>query len=132
MAGAEDTSDIPNITRLLGEIAEGSTSARGELITAVYQQLRKIAQVRMAGERPDHTLQATALVHEAYLRLSDDLGGRVIKNRQDFYGAAAEAMRRILIDHARKHGAEKRGGGLVRVPLANVADLADLSKSPET
>ena len=123
MAEVEDTHQV---TRLLGDIAEGKTSAKGELISAVYQQLRKIAQVRMNDERPDHTLQATALVHEAYLRLSDNLGGNIIQNRRDFYGAAAEAMRRILIDHARKRGAEKRGGGhVVNVPVQNVAALAE-------
>ncbi len=120
-----------DVTRLLGEIAEGKDSARDELVTAVYDQLRKIAQVRMNSERPDHTLQATALVHEVLLKLSDNIGGERIRNRRDFYGAAAEAMRRILIDHARMHGAEKRGGGLVRVPIANVAEMA-ATGNPET
>jgi len=126
MSGAGDTH---HVTRLLGEIAEGDTSARDELITAVYQQLRQIAQVRMTNERSGHTLQATALVHEAYLKLANDLGGKTIKNRYNFYGAASEAMRRILIDHARKRGAEKRDCGLVRVPMANVANVANLAET---
>ncbi|MEZ5330324.1 MAG: sigma-70 family RNA polymerase sigma factor [Verrucomicrobiales bacterium] len=110
---------------MLGEIADGKAAARDELVSAVYEQLRKIAQVRMNAERPDHTLQATALVHEAYLRLERDLGGALIRNRSDFFGAAAEAMRRILIDHARRRGSLKRGGGWRKVPIQNVADLAE-------
>jgi RNA polymerase sigma factor (TIGR02999 family) len=125
MSGDGDTHQV---TRLLGEIAEGKTSAREELVSAVYQQLRKIAQVRMAAERPGHTLQATALVHEACMRLLPGLGERNIKDRYDFYGAAAEAMRRILIGHARKRQCEKRGGGrdLEMIDsVGNVAQLAD-------
>jgi len=125
LASMSEDGDTHQVTRLLGEIAKGKDSAREELVSAVYQQLRKIAQVRMNAERPGHTLQATALVHEAYVKLSDDLGGKLIQNRQDFFGAAAEAMRRILIDHARKRGAEKRGGDVVKVPIQNVADLAE-------
>lgn len=117
------------VTRLLAEIAEGKGSARDELVATVYQQLRKIAQVRMNAERPDHTLQATALVHEVYVKLADELNGSSLKNRYDFYGAAAEAMRRILTDHARKRGAQKRGGDFVRVPMANVMELANAEDS---
>ncbi|MEZ5328111.1 MAG: ECF-type sigma factor [Verrucomicrobiales bacterium] len=114
------------VTRLLGEIAEGKDSARDDLISAVYDQLRKIAQVRMNAERPGHTLQATALVNEACLRLLPGLAERNVRDRYDFYGAAAEAMRRVLIDHARGRMREKRGGGeWERVPLNTVADLAD-------
>ena len=112
------------VTRLLGEIAEGNTSARDDLVSAVYQQLREIAQVRMNSERPDHTLQATALVHEAYLRLMPDVVARDFRNHYDFYGAAAEAMRRILIEHARKRQTAKRGGKITKVPIGNVAELA--------
>ena len=124
MPGAEDTHKV---TRLLGEIAEGKTSARDELISAVYQQLRQIAKVRMAAERPDHTLQPTALVHEAYLRLMPGVEERNITNHYDFYGAAAEAMRRVLIDHARGRQREKRGGGSEkqRISIDTVEDLAD-------
>lgn len=111
------------VTRLLGEIADGKDSARDELVSTVYDQLRKIAQVRMNAERPGHSLQATELVHEAYLKIAPNLAEREIGNRYDFYGAAAEAMRRILIDHARARGAQKRGGGTV-LQLESVAQLA--------
>lgn len=118
--------DTHEVTRLLGEIAEGRDSARDELVTAVYDQLRKIAQVRMNAERPGHTLQATALVNEACMRLLPGLAERNVRDRFDFYGAAAEAMRRVLIDHARGRMREKRGGGeWERVQLNTVADLAD-------
>lgn len=94
----------------------------GELLGAVYDQLRAIAQQRMAAEKPGHTLQATALVHEAFLRIGRDR--RVpFENQAHFFAAAAEAMRRILVDHARARGAEKRGGSRPRTPLS-VVDLA--------
>jgi len=94
----------------------------GVLLTQVYNQLRAVAQVRMADERAGHSLQATELVNEAYLRLHKDLA--VLQaDRPRFFRAAAEAMRRILIDHARKKGRVKHGGGLKRV-FADVADLA--------
>lgn len=94
-----------------------------ELVGEVYEQLRAIARQRMAGERPDHTLQATALVHEAFNRISQDR--RVpFQNPGHFYVAAAEAMRRVLLDHAKSKGRKKRGGDRKRVPV-NVLDLAD-------
>ena len=110
-----------DVTALLGDPARNP-----ELLALVYQQLRAIAQQRMAAERAGHTLQATALVHEAYLRL---LGSRSIEwtSRAQFFHAAAEAMRRILIEHARARGRIKRGGGHsdpVRIDLANLIDLA--------
>ncbi len=122
--------DTHQVTGLLGEIAEGKTSARDPLIEAVYDELRKIARVRMAAERPEHTLQATELVHQAFLKLSPNMGDREFRNHHEFYAAAAEAMRRILIDHARRRGAGKRGGGSVAIPIANVAELAD-NNDPE-
>ena len=93
------------------------------LLPLVYDQLRAIAQRAMASERPDHSLQATALVHEAYLRL---VGDREVpwSSKAHFYVAAAEAMRRILIDHARSKGRLKRGGGRAKMCLQSVADLA--------
>jgi RNA polymerase sigma factor (TIGR02999 family) len=92
------------------------------LFTHVYGELRRLAQARMALERPGHTLQATALVHEAYLKL---IGGADLewRSRAQFFAAAAEAMRRILIDHARSKGRVKRGGGRRRLSL-DVLDLA--------
>ncbi len=124
MAGDTDTHQV---TRLLGEIAEGKTSARDPLIEAVYEELRKIARVRMAAERPDHSLQATELVHQAFLKLAPGLGERGFHNHHEFYAAAAEAMRRILVDHARRRGAGKRGGQNRPISIANVAELADHS-----
>lgn len=112
-----------DVTRLLHEAAAGKAEAARELLPLVYRSLHDLAQRRMRGERRDHTLQATALVHEAYMRL---VNGQNIAwdSRAHFYAAAAEAMRRILIEHARRVGAKKRGGGLKR-DIASVADLAD-------
>ena len=125
--------DADHITRLLGEIHDGRAAAADELLLAVYQQLHAIAQQRMNQERAGHTLQATALVHEAYLRL---VGNEELDwdSRGHFFAAAAEAMRRILIEHARARLAEKRGGPDRRrldLQLVDVADLADGEKSLE-
>jgi RNA polymerase sigma-70 factor (ECF subfamily) len=95
---------------------------RGSLVATVYGELHRIAKQRMRGERSDHTLQATALVHEVFVRLTENRGAPW-KGKAQFFVAAAEAMRRVLIDHARRRGADKRGGARQRVPL-NVADLA--------
>ncbi len=111
------------VTRLLKAAAEGDSDASNQLLGVVYENLRMIAGQRMAGERPGHTFQATALVHEAYIRL---LGKAEVQwaGRGHFYRAAAEAMRKILIDHARARGAEKRGGGRAALRISSVADLA--------
>jgi RNA polymerase sigma factor (TIGR02999 family) len=98
---------------------ESNTSA---LLEIVYAQLRSLAQQRLTEERPGHTLQATALVHEAYLRLAAE--GVSWSSPGAYYHAAAEAMRRILIEHARRRGARKRGGGQERLDLDSVLDLA--------
>jgi RNA polymerase sigma factor (TIGR02999 family) len=97
---------MADITRLLDAAAAGNRLAAAELLPLVYDELRKLAAVRMAGERPGHTLDATALVHEAYLRL---VGDQQFDGRGHFFAAAAEAMRRILVDHARRRQAIKRG-----------------------
>lgn len=104
--------DSGELTRIL----QGGEAARGELLPLVYGELKGIAAKRMRGERGEHTLQATALVHEAWVRLA---GNHAIewRDRRHFFGAAAEAMRRVLIDHARKVRSEKRGGDLDRVTL---------------
>jgi RNA polymerase sigma factor (TIGR02999 family) len=109
-------------TRLLGAMAEGDQHAAAELLPLVYDELRKLAAHRMKAERADHTLQATGLVHEAYLRLvgNDEIDWA---NRAHFFHAAAQAMRRILIEHARAKGGPKRGGGRKKLPL-DVVDLA--------
>ena len=102
---------MSDVTQILSQIESGDPSAAEQLLPLVYQQLRRAAQIQMAGERADHTLQATALVHEAYLRL---VGDRRIswQSSGHFYAAAAEAMRRILLDHAKAKGRQKRGGQL--------------------
>lgn len=105
-----DPSSVPTITVLLRAAAQGDKDAYERVLGQVYHELRGIAQARMVGERPGHTLQATALVNEAYLRL---LGNEGVQwaGRAHFFRAAAEAMRKILIDHARTRNAQKRGGG---------------------
>lgn len=103
------------ITRLLEELKGGRHDAAGLLVPMVYGELRRMASRYMRWERPDHTLQPTALVHEAYLRL---VGQREDwRNRAHFFGVAAQIMRRILVDHARSHHAEKRGGAMRKVTL---------------
>jgi RNA polymerase sigma factor (TIGR02999 family) len=111
-----------DVTRILGQMPRRPEAAE-ELLALVYEQLRAIARARMRGERADHTLDATALVHEVYMKL---LGGEEIawEDRGHFFRAAAEAMRRILIDHARKRDSKKRGGGKRMLPLS-VVDLAE-------
>ncbi|HAV63668.1 MAG TPA: RNA polymerase subunit sigma [Verrucomicrobiales bacterium] len=109
---------MTEITRILKAIDDGNPAASQELIPLVYDELRTLASRRMAHEQPGQTLQATALVHEAYLRLLG--GGQKWENRAHFFGAAAEAMRRILIDNARRKKSRKHGGELVRVDLSSV------------
>lgn len=113
------------VTVLLERAGAGERAAADALLPLVYEQLRAIAARAMASERRDNTLQATALVHEAYLRL---VGVREVPwaNRAHFYAAAAEAIRRILLDHAKGRAREKRGGGRARLDLSGVADLASV------
>lgn len=103
------------ITRLLEAAGSGDRLAFDRLYRAVYEELRRIAQASMRRESPGHTLQPTALVNEAYLRLTPQAGGW--ENRRHFFGAAASAMRRILVDHARRRLSQKRGAGAERVTL---------------
>jgi RNA polymerase sigma factor (TIGR02999 family) len=122
------------ITRLLQEVSAGHEAAETALLDQVYGQLRAIAQKFINDERPGHTLQATALVHEAYMRMvgGDNSTDMEWHDRRHFYRAAAEAMRRILIEHARKRGAKKRGGDRPRGRvLLNVCDLASDENSSE-
>lgn len=109
---------MSEITRILTAIQDGNAAANEELIPLVYDELRTLAARKLAHERPGQTLQATALVHEAYLRLVG--GDQQWANRAHFFGAAAEAMRRILIDNARRKRAGKHGGGLERIDLSSV------------
>lgn len=117
-------------TVFMAKAAGGDRAAADRLLPLVYDQLRKAAQLEMAGERRDHTLSATALVHEAYVKL---VGPREIPwaDRRHFYAAAADAMRQILLDHARARGREKRGGDRHRVAIS-VADIAESWNLEET
>lgn len=108
------------VTRILSDLAKGDAQAAGQLLPLVYEELRKLAAVRMAAESPDQTLQPTALVHEAYLRLVSPVDDARWENRGHFFAAAAEAMRRILVDAARRKQTEKHGGHLRRVELTDV------------
>jgi len=108
---------MSDLTRLLDAAAGGDGRAVAELLPLVYDELRKLAAQRLAREKPGQTLQATALVHEAYLRLVGSDPGRRWDGRAHFFAAAAEAMRRILVDRARDRRRLKRGGGLERVDL---------------
>lgn len=112
----------PNLTRLLQNAAAGDRGAADELLPRVYEHLRGLAQRRLRGESPGHTLQATALVHETYLRLISG-SAQHWESRAHFFHAASTAMRRILIEHARRRGRKKRGGAHRRLSL----DVLDLS-----
>src|SRR5882762_5372123 len=105
-----------DVTALLGEWSRGNGSALNQLLPLVYAELRAIAARQLRNERVGHTLQPTALVHEVYLRLVDQ---RHVdwRNRAHFFGVAAQMMRRILVDHARRHDARKRGDGLPRISI---------------
>jgi RNA polymerase sigma factor (TIGR02999 family) len=108
---------MTDVTRVLAQIESGDPSAAEQLLPLVYDELRKLATARLAGERPGHTLQATALVHEAYLRLIDVAQEPRWDSRGHFFAAAAEAMRRILVEQARRRRARKHGGGHRRQDL---------------
>ncbi|CAN5153118.1 ECF-type sigma factor [soil metagenome] len=112
---------MPDVTRLLDAAAAGDCQAAADLLPLVYDELRKLAAVRVADEKPGNTLQATALVHEAYLRLVGPAGGPRWDSRGHFFAAAAEAMRRILVDAARRKRTDKHGGNLRQIELTDVA-----------
>jgi RNA polymerase sigma factor (TIGR02999 family) len=114
---AAGRSDHGVVTRLLDETARGEQVAADQLLPLVYDELRKLAAARLASEPSGQTLQATALVHEAYLRLVGDDSCRAFDSRGHFFAAAAEAMRRILVDRARNRRRHKRGGGHRRVQI---------------
>jgi RNA polymerase sigma factor (TIGR02999 family) len=102
---------MSDVTRILSELEHGDPKAAEQLLPLVYDELRKLAAQRLTHERPDQTLQATALVHEAYLRLVDHENAQGWNSRGHFFGAAAEAMRRILVENARRDSRIKHGGG---------------------
>ena len=113
---------MTDVTRILSAIEEGDPSAAEQLLPLVYDELRKLAAARMARESPGQTLQATALVHEAYVRLVDGEKAQHWDSRGHFFAAAAEAMRRILIDDARRKQTELHGGGFERLDLLTKSD----------
>jgi len=108
---------VNDVTRILDAARQGDVKAAEELLPLVYDELRRLAAHKMAAEAPGHTLQPTALVHEAWLRLVTPQQQAQFQNRAHFFGAAAEAMRRILVDRVREKKALKRGGGLERVDI---------------
>jgi RNA polymerase sigma factor (TIGR02999 family) len=114
-----------DVTRILLNVERGDPSAAEHLLTLVYDELRQLAAQKLAQEKPGQTLQATALVHEAYLRLVEPETGRHWNGRTHFFRAAAEAMQRILVDRARRKQSQKRGGSWKRVELEAVADVAE-------
>lgn len=114
-----DERQLSEITQILQDWNEGSEDAKERLLPFVYDELRRQARLFMAKERTNHTLQPTALVHEAFLRLSEQ-SGVDWKNRSHFYGIASRLMRQVLVDHARAHAAEKRGASPIHFSLENV------------
>jgi RNA polymerase sigma factor (TIGR02999 family) len=116
---------MSDVTRILESLAQGDPTAADELLPLVYQELRKLAVHKMAMQAPGHTLQPTALVHEAWLRLAGNAPGR-FAGRAHFFAAAAEAMRHILIDSARRKRAARHGGGQVRVDIEQVEIAASV------
>jgi RNA polymerase sigma factor (TIGR02999 family) len=115
-----------DVTALLGDWSRGNQTALNQLLPLVYAELRHVAARQLRNERSDHTLQPTALVHEVYIRLVDQ---RQVdwRNRAHFFGVSAQVMRRILVDHARRHGASKRGAGVRCVSIDEAKDVAAAS-----
>src|SRR5215218_6217691 len=116
---------MPDLTHILSAIEQGDPSAAAQLLPLVYDELRQLAAQKLAQEKPGQTLQATALVHEVYLRLVDADQAHGWNSKAHFFAACAEAMRRILIDNARRKGAGKHGGGHRRVDLAEVEAVTE-------
>src|SRR5262245_56544912 len=112
---------MSEVTRVLAAIEEGDARAAEELLPLVYGELRRLAADKLAREKPGQTIDATALVHEAYLKLVGATEPRVYRDRSHFFAAAATAMRRILIDHVRRKQTQKRGGGQRRLQLDDLA-----------
>lgn len=121
---------MSDVTQILSQIESGDPAAADKLLPLVYEELRKLAAAKLAQEKPGQTLQATALVHDAYIRLVNVEKAQHWNSRGHFFGAAAEAMRRILVDQARRKQAEKRGGQGRRVPM-EAADIGLTSPADE-
>ena len=117
------------MTRLLAQVSSGQAGARAALFDVLYAELRRLAGAVMRRERPDHTLQPTALVHEAYIRLMGP--GGAFENRAHFLAVAATAMRRVLVDHARARQTDKRGGSSARLDVEDLDSLAREDVEPE-
>jgi RNA polymerase sigma factor (TIGR02999 family) len=115
---------MSDVTRILSQIDAGDPAATSQLLTLVYDELRKLAKARLSQEQPGQTLQATALVHEAYLRLVDPDSAAQWDSRAHFFAAAAEAMRRLLVEQARRRHSRKWGGKRQRVELDDAQALA--------
>jgi RNA polymerase sigma factor (TIGR02999 family) len=113
---------MSEVTRLLSALEDGDPHAAEQLLPLVYDELRQLAAAKLAHETPDQTLQSTALVHETYIRLVDGEPARHWDSRGHFFAAAAEAMRRILVDSARRRHAQKRGGACERIDLPALAE----------
>jgi len=114
---------FPNeVTELLAKWSHGDDAALAELTPLVYEELRRLAHRQMGGQRPEHTLQTTALVNEAYLRLADQTNPSW-QNRAHFFAVAARAMRQIVVDYARSYKSQKRGGGALKVEPKEIVDL---------
>ena len=113
---------MPDVTRILSAVEAGDPHAAEQLLPLVYDELRRLAAARLAREKPGQTLDATALVHEAYLRLVGADEAQRWDSRGHFFAAAAEAMRRILVDNTRRHRTQKRGGRLERVDSPELAE----------
>jgi RNA polymerase sigma factor (TIGR02999 family) len=112
---------MSDVTRILSQIDAGDPNAAEQLLPLVYDELRKLAAAKLTHEKPGQTLQATSLVHEAYLRLVGSPAGQIWNSRGHFFGAAAKAMRRILLNHARDKATDKRGADWSRVTLEAIA-----------
>jgi RNA polymerase sigma factor (TIGR02999 family) len=118
---------MTDVTQILSQIESGDPSAAEQLLPLVYDELRKLAAARLAQEKPGQTLQATALVHDAYLRLVDVEKAQHWDSRGHFFAAAAEAIRRILVENARKKGRVRHGGGRKRVDLEQAVSITEES-----
>src|SRR5436190_21332514 len=124
---ARDGNTAGDVTRILHTMRAGDARTSDELMNAVYGELRRIAAAKMAREQPGQTLQATALVHEAWLRLGD----QTFANRAHYFTAAAEAMRRILVDRARQKACDKHGGAAEHLDLADIEIAAPVADGKE-
>lgn len=122
---------VNEVTRILTAVEQGDPQAAQRLLPLVYDELRRLAAHRLAGENPGHTLQPTALVHEAYLKLVGSDPRQPWNGRVHFFAAAAEAMRRILIDHARRKHRVRRGGAMQRVELKDLVDIEQIAEREE-